>query len=94
MHPLSPPGDLLVIHSIDRMGRDYTEIQEQWKYITHTLKANIKILDMPLLDTSVSKDSLDNRFIADLTLQILSYVQKKSVGTYGHGKKKILQLCQ
>lgn len=70
-------GDLLVIHSIDRMGRDYTEIQEQWKYITHTLKANIKVLDMPLFDTSVSKDNLDNHFIADLTLQILSYVAEK-----------------
>lgn len=59
------------------MGRNYTEIQEQWKYITHTLKANIKVLDMPLLDTSISKDSLDNRFIADLTLQILAYVAEK-----------------
>lgn len=75
--PLLHEGDLMVIHSIDRMGRDYTEIQEQWKYITHTLKANIKVLDMPLLDTSVSKDNLDNRFIADLTLQILSYVAEK-----------------
>lgn len=75
--PLLHEGDLLVIHSIDRMGRDYTEIQEQWKYITHTLKANIKVMDMPLLDTSISKDSLDNRFIADLTLQILAYVAEK-----------------
>lgn len=75
--PLLHEGDLLVIHSIDRMGRNYTEIQEQWKYITHTLKANIKVLDMPLLDTSISKDSLDNRFIADLTLQILAYVAEK-----------------
>lgn len=70
-------GDLLVIHSIDRMGRNYREIQEQWKHITHTLKANIKVLDMPLLDTSLSKDSLDKKFIADLTLQILSYVAEK-----------------
>lgn len=75
--PLLHEGDLLVIQSIDRMGRNYTEIQEQWKYITHTLKANIKVLDMPLLDTSVSNDSLDSRFIADLTLQILSYVAEK-----------------
>lgn len=75
--PLLHEGDLLVIHSIDRMGRNYTEIQEQWKYITRALKANIKVLDMPLLDTSIEKDSLDNRFIADLTLQILSYVAEK-----------------
>lgn len=75
--PLLHEGDLLVIHSIDRMGRNYTEIQEQWKHITHTLKANIKVLDMPLLDTSASNHSLDSRFIADLTLQILSYVAEK-----------------
>lgn len=75
--PLLHEGDLLVIHSIDRMGRNYTEIQDQWKYITQTLKANIKVLDMPLLDTSVSKDSLDSKFIADLTLQILAYVAEK-----------------
>jgi len=75
--PLLHEGDLLVIHSIDRMGRNYTEIQDQWKYITHTLKANIRVLDMPLLDTSISKESLDNRFIADLTLQILAYVAEK-----------------
>lgn len=75
--PLLYEGDLMVIHSIDRMGRDYTEIQEQWKYITHTLKVNIKVMDMPLLDTSVSKDNLDNRFIANLSMQILLYVTEK-----------------
>jgi len=70
-------GDLLVILSIDRLGRNYEEIMEQWRYITQTLKANIKVLDMPLLDTSRTADTLDNRFVADLVLQILSYVAQK-----------------
>ena len=70
-------GDLLVIPSIDRLGRDYTEIMEQWRVITQTIKADIKVIDMPLLDTRQGADSLDNRFIADLVLQILSYVAQK-----------------
>ncbi len=75
--PLLREGDLLVILSIDRLGRNYTEIRQQWEYITHTLKADIKVLDMPLLDTSNAENSLDKRFIADLVLQILSYVAEK-----------------
>ena len=70
-------GDLLVICSLDRLGRNYTEIKQEWDYITNTLKANIKVLDMPLLDTSISKDNLDGRFIVDLVLQILSYTAEK-----------------
>ena len=69
--------DLVVVLSLDRLGRNYTEVQEQWRYITNELKADIKVLDMPLLDTRVSKDTIDNRFIADLVLQILSYVAAK-----------------
>jgi len=63
--------DLLVIPSIDRLGRNYTEVQEQFKYITYELGANIKVLDMSLLDTSIDKSDIDRRFIADLVLQIL-----------------------
>lgn len=74
--PRLQEGDLLVVCSLDRLGRNYTEIQEQWQYITKTLKANIKVLDMPLLDTS-TKNSLDGQFIADLVLQILAYVSEK-----------------
>lgn len=70
-------GDVLVITSIDRLGRNYHEIMEQWKYITQDLKADIKVLDMPLLDTTKSGQSLDSRFVADLVLQILSYVANK-----------------
>lgn len=70
-------GDALVITSIDRLGRNYQEIMEQWKFITQGLKADIKVLDMPLLDTTKSGDTLDSRFVADLVLQILSYVANK-----------------
>lgn len=70
-------GDSLVITSVDRLGRNYQEITEQWKHITQDLKADIKVLDMPLLDTTKSGESLDSRFVADLVLQILSYVANK-----------------
>lgn len=75
--PLLHNGDLLIICSLDRLGRNYIEIREQWQHITCTLKADIKVLDMPLLDTSTSNSSLDGRFIADLVLQILSYTAEK-----------------
>lgn len=75
--PLLREGDLLVITSLDRLGRNYTEIREQWEIITHKLKADIRVLDMPLLDTSNAAQNLDRRFIADLVLQILSYTAEK-----------------
>ena len=67
------PGDLLVIHSIDRLGRTYMEIQEQWRVLTTGKKIDIAVIDMPLLDTRNGKDLLGT-FIADLVLQILSFV--------------------
>ena len=70
-------GDLVVVSSLDRLGRNYAEIQEQWSYITQTIKADIKILDMHLLDTSTATENLDRRFIADLVLQILCYTAEK-----------------
>jgi len=75
--PLLHENDLLIICSLDRLGRNYTEIKQQWEYTTNTLKANIKVLDMPLLDTSTAANNLDGRFIADLVLQILSYTAEK-----------------
>ena len=65
-------GDLLLIESIDRLGRNYEEIIEQWRHITKFIKADIRVLDMPLLDTTISKDLLGT-FIADLVLQVLSF---------------------
>ena len=66
-------GDVLVVKSIDRLGRNYDEIQEEWKRITKKKGADIVVLDMPLLDTTHSKDLLGT-FIADLVLQLLSFV--------------------
>ena len=67
------PGDLLYILSIDRLGRNYAEIQNQWRVLTKEKKIDICVLDMPLLDTRQGKD-LMGTFIADLVLQILSFV--------------------
>lgn len=66
-------GDLLYIHSIDRLGRNYEEIQNQWRILTKEIGIMICVLDMPLLDTRCGKD-LMGTFIADLVLQILSFV--------------------
>lgn len=66
-------GDLLYIHSIDRLGRNYKEIQEQWRVLTKIKGVDICVIDMPLLDTRTAKD-LMGTFIADLVLQILSFV--------------------
>lgn len=67
------PGDLLYILSIDRLGRNYAEIQNQWRILTKEKQIDICVLDMPLLDTRQGKD-LMGTFIADLVLQILSFV--------------------
>lgn len=66
--------DVIVVGSIDRLGRNYNEILDQWRYITKKKKANIVVLDMPLLDTRHTSNDLTGIFIADLVLQILSYV--------------------
>ena len=71
---LLKPGDVLVIKSIDRLGRNYEEIIEQWRMITKIRGAAIVVLDMPLLDTRQKDKDLTGTFIADLVLQILSYV--------------------
>jgi DNA invertase Pin-like site-specific DNA recombinase len=68
------PGDTLVVKSIDRLGRDYGEILEQWRRITKEKETCIVVLDMPLLDTRQKGRDLTGTFIADLVLQILSYV--------------------
>lgn len=66
-------GDLLYVLSIDRLGRNYREIQMQWQLLTREKEIDICVIDMPLLDTRMNKD-LMGTFIADLTLQILSFV--------------------
>lgn len=66
-------GDILYIKSIDRLGRNYNEILEQWRYLTKERNVNIVVLDMPLLDTRNENDLLKS-FIIDIVLQILSFV--------------------
>lgn len=68
------PGDLLVVKSIDRFGRNYEEILQQWRVITKEKRADVLVLDMPLLDTRKSGNDLTGTFVADQVLQILSYV--------------------
>lgn len=67
------PADTLVIKSIDRLGRNYEEILEQWHFLTKERKSSIVVLDMPLLDTRQGRD-LTGTLIADIVLQLLSYV--------------------
>ena len=67
-------GDILVVKSIDRLGRNYDEILNQWRIITKEKMADIVVLDMPLLDTRQTGRDLTGTFVADLVLQILSYV--------------------
>ena len=66
--------DLLIIKSIDRLGRNYHMILEEWARITKTLGADIKVLDMPLLDTRIEGKNLVGKFISDIVLQVLSFV--------------------
>lgn len=70
------PDSLLIIHSIDRLGRNYKEILKEWQELITECKADIKVLDMPLLDTTQYKDLLGS-FISDLILQVLSFVSEQ-----------------
>lgn len=69
-------GDVLVVQSIDRLGRNYNEILEQWRMITKELRVAVVVLDMPLLDTREDRD-LTGVLISDIVLQLLSYVAQK-----------------
>ena len=68
------PGDTLVIKSIDRLGRNYNEILEEWRRISKERQVGIVVLDMPLLDTTRELDGITGAFIADMMLRLLSYV--------------------
>lgn len=73
--------DLLVIKSIDRLGRNYREIGEQWKVITQDIKADIFVIDMPILDTRDKPSNLWGRFVSDLVLQLLSFIAENERDT-------------
>lgn len=72
-------GDVIFIDSIDRLGRNYQEILEEWRILTKEKKVDIVVLDMPILDTrsTLAKEDLTKTFVADMVLQILSYVVEK-----------------
>lgn len=75
-------GDLIIIKSIDRLGRNYQMILDEWTKITKTIGADIKVLDMPLLDTRIEGKNLIGKFISDIVLQVLSFVaenERKSI---------------
>ena len=67
-------GDLLIVQSIDRLGRNYSEILEEWRTLVKRKGVNIRVLDMPLLDTTSETNGLIGRFVSDIVLQILSFV--------------------
>ena len=67
-------GDIIVVKSIDRLGRNYTEILEQWRILTKEKGVDIRVIDMPLLNTEGEENGITRMFIADLVLQILAYV--------------------
>jgi DNA invertase Pin-like site-specific DNA recombinase len=98
-------GDLLIVKSLDRFGRNKNEISQEWYEITKEIGAHIKVLDMPLLDTTVHKDYLGT-FVSDLVLQVLGFVAEteranmidriksgiaaqKARGTYNGGRPKV-----
>lgn len=74
------PNDCIILKSIDRLGRNYSEILDQWRLITKTKEVDVKVIDMPLLDTTYCKDIMGT-FISDLVLQILSF-QAEQERTY------------
>ena len=86
------PDDLLYIKSIDRLGRDYGEVLEQWRVLTKEKKVDIVVLDMPLLDTRRGKD-LVGTFLSDIVLQVLSFVaeneRKIRGGRFGSPEKPL-----
>ena len=67
-------NDLVIIKSIDRLGRNYNMIIDEWKLITKKIEADIMVIDMPLLDTRIKGNNLVGKFISDIVLQVLSFV--------------------
>jgi DNA invertase Pin-like site-specific DNA recombinase len=86
-------GDLLYVMSIDRLGRNYKEIQKQWYILTKEIGIDICVMDMPLLDTRSGKDLLGS-FIADLVLQILSFVAQNEWDSIRTRQKQGIQAAQ
>ena len=86
-------GDLLVIDSIDRLGRNYNMILEEWRDITKRIKADIKVIDMPLLDTTLHRDLLGT-FVCDLVLQVLSFNAHKQRESINRNQRKGIDVAK
>ena len=84
--------DLLIIKSIDRLGRNYHMILDEWARITKTIGADIKVIDMPLLDTRIEGRNLVGKFISDIVLQVLSFVAENERANISNVKLKELGL--
>ena len=67
-------GDTLVIQSLDRLGRNYADMLDEWRYLVHKRKANIRVLDMPILDTTNKINGLIGEVVAEIVLQLLSFI--------------------
>lgn len=80
-------GDILVVKSIDRFGRNYREIRQEWEYITRTIKADIIVIDFPILDTTQYKDLLGS-VISDIVLAVLSFGAQLEVDTKAQAQKE------
>ena len=87
-------GDLIVVKSIDRFGRNYADILEQWRVLTKERKIDVLVLDMPLLDTRIKERDLTGIFISDLVLQILSYVSEVERKNIRQRQKEGIELAK
>ena len=87
-------NDLLVIKSIDRLGRNYDMIIEEWAHITKNIKADIIVLDMPLLDTRQKAENLVGKFISDIVLQVLSFVAQNERETIRQRQAEGIRLAK
>ena len=83
---------MIIVKSIDRLGRNYQEIMEQWRIITKEKKVDIRIMDMPLLDTTRTKDLLGT-FISDVVLQLLSFVAENERDNIRQRQAEGIALC-
>ena len=87
-------NDILVIKSIDRLGRNYNMIINEWKDITKNIKADIIVIDMPLLDTRVETTNLVGTFISDIVLQILSFVAENERNNIKQRQKEGIKIAK
>jgi DNA invertase Pin-like site-specific DNA recombinase len=86
--------DLLIVKSIDRLGRNYKMILDEWAYITKTKEADIKVLDMPLLDTRIEGKNLVGKFISDIVLQVLSFVAENERNNIRERQAEVIMIAK